>query len=163
MWVESLQRDNDILPSSVNQISRSISWISLKNCLCAELKVVRHHVDLEGSACSVQHIVWVQLQLLICRRSGDRYKCVIGFLFHWLLRCVFLSIISLDKFLYSVVLQASYTLEASELLSTITSLPRSMEARSSCDWRTQIRAGWFQELQSPLRTCWSGPVRNACL
>lgn len=47
------------------------------------------------------------------------------------------------------LLQASYTLEACVLLCTITSLPRSMEARLSWDWKTLIRAGWYQEQQNP--------------
>lgn len=64
-------------------------------------------------------------------------------------KCVLLILWSDALTLYCSVLQVSYTSEASELLSTITSLPRSTAARSSSDWRTQIRAGWYRELQSP--------------
>lgn len=67
---------------------------------------------------------------------------------------------SKDRLVF-LVLQVSYILEAFELLSTITSLQKSMEAHLCCDWRTQIRADWCLEPQSRSRTCWSGRVRNA--
>lgn len=57
--------------------------------------------------------------------------------------------------------QASCTWAASALPCTTTSLPRSMEVASFCDWRIQTRLALCLGQRRILRTCWNGQVRLA--
>lgn len=107
------------------------------------------------------HVYSSVLFPLLLIKPTRLFSCeIFAFLPHW---CMTLTLVLWQVHSVCSVLQVSYILEASELLSTTTSLLRSMEAHSCCDWRTQIRAGWCLVLQSLLRTCWSGLVRITTL